>query len=85
MSLLDLAYAAKRLIVGPKQYREVSQEEYDNYMTGYRLGHPLVGELPITVEHPDNADFQRGLAAGMRDFKRAGRPQIHYHDPELTD
>jgi hypothetical protein len=57
---------------------EYSQEEYELYMTGFRLGHPLVGEPSVVVSAPDHPAFQRGLRAGHKAFRRAGCPQIAY-------
>ncbi len=62
----------------PEIMQTYSQEEYEQYMIGYRLGYPLVGEPPITVPTLGNPMFQRGLREGHAAFEQAGRPQIFY-------
>jgi hypothetical protein len=56
------------------QQPATSQEDYEQFMQGFRLGFPLIGDPPIPMS--DNPHFQRGLTAGRASFEKAGRPQI---------
>jgi hypothetical protein len=47
-----------------------TQEEYDAFMVGFRLGFPCAGDPPATIENAGNEHFRKGLQAGMKDFKR---------------
>ncbi len=64
----------------PEIMQTYSQEEYEQYMIGYRLGYPLVGEPSVTVPAPSNPMFQRGLREGHAAFEQAGQPQISYEN-----
>ena len=57
---------------------DLTQEECEQYMMGFRLGVPLEGEPPATIPDANTASFQRGLQAGQSAFERAGRPSIRY-------
>lgn len=50
---------------------EDSQEEYEQYMMGFRLGFPVEDDPPPIIPDEDNVAFQRGLADGQREFQQA--------------
>lgn len=59
-----------------------SEETVEEYMQGFRLGFPLVGEPSVTIDNPSGRYFQLGLAAGQAQFKQAGHPAISYYEEE---
>jgi hypothetical protein len=73
MGILD------KLFGGDQQDQQPARgEDYEQFMEGFRLGYPLIGDPPI--EESDNPHFQRGLAAGRTSFEADGRPQIKRDD-----
>jgi hypothetical protein len=59
----------------PEDKPRLSDQEYENYMAGYRIGHPVKDD-PATMPKPEDAatneQFQRGLKLGKDAFKRGG-------------
>lgn len=51
-----------------------TQEDYEQFMLGFRLGYPVEGDAPPTVPDTDNAAFQLGLAQGQA----AQEPEDYY-------
>ncbi len=59
----------------PPQY---SQQEYEEYMDGFRTGYPLVGQPDYPVH--DTEPYKRGVKLGQQAFQQAGQPQIPYEE-----
>lgn len=57
---------------------EMTEQETEEWMQGFRLGYPLQGEPTVTIENPSGKHFRRGLAAGQKSFKQAGSPTTPY-------
>lgn len=63
-----------------KEWREPTQEEYNQFMQGFRYGCPLEGEVQPEQTHAGTKQYRRGLKAG----KKAYIPGIPFEDPEAV-
>jgi hypothetical protein len=53
-----------------KSVYEPTEEEYQNYMAGYRLGFPVEEDQPAILRiDPNEPLFRRGLTDGMRTYQ----------------
>ncbi len=58
---------------------DYTEQEQREFMDGFRLGCPLVGQPEYPVH--DSAAYRRGLRYGEHAHNKAGRPQIQYEPP----
>jgi hypothetical protein len=62
------------------QAPQYSDQELEEFLDGFRVGLPLVGQ----PEYPNHGTkpYKRGLSLGRQAYKEAGCPQIPYESSE---